>query len=268
MRLAVVAVLALLAGAAPAGATTFCVATSEPGCVERPTVAAALAAAADEPGTDTVRIGRHTEDGVFDDDGGAVRIVGAGRGATVLGRVDLGEDASGLSGADRAATGSRCAATGRTCEVTGDVRLRDGADLRSSAVAGTITTAGAVAMHSVLAAGVDVESGTLSGRHLTVGSVSGRAALVDSIVTTSVSGAVDAARSILPGTDPGLLPTFVPAPGSPAVDADAEPLEATEPQEDAAAPCGSWTGTATAPRAATSARSSARRRRRRRPPAT
>ena len=43
--------------------------------------------------------------------------------------------------------------------MTGDVRLRDGADLRSSAVTGTITTAGAVAMHSVLAAGVDVESG-------------------------------------------------------------------------------------------------------------
>ncbi len=232
MRLAVVAVLALLAGAAPAGAATFCVATSEPGCVERPTVAAALAAAAGEPGLDTVRIGRHTEDGVFDDDGGAVRIVGDGRGATVLGRVDLGEDASGLSGVSLR-DGLALRGDGTDLEVTGDVRLRDGADLRSSAVAGTITTAGAVAMHSVLAAGIDVESGTLTGRHLTVGSVSGRAALVDSIVTTAVTGAVDAARSILPGTDPGLLPTFVPAPGSPAVDADAEPLEATEPQADA-----------------------------------
>src|SRR4029079_14032875 len=149
------------------------------------------------------------------------------------GRVDLGDDASGVSGVslqdELALRGD-----GTDLAVTGDVRLRDGADLRSSGVTGTITTAGTVAMHSVLAAGVDVESGTLTGRHLTVGSVSGSAALADSIVTTSVSGIVDAARSILPGTNPGLLPTFVPAPGAPVVDADVEPLEAIEPEEDAA----------------------------------
>ena len=46
---------------APARAATYCVDTSAPGCAEQPSVAAALDAAASEPGTDTVLIGRRSE---------------------------------------------------------------------------------------------------------------------------------------------------------------------------------------------------------------
>ena len=64
---------------------------------------------------------------------------------------------------------SRCAATGQDLAVEGDVRLRDGAALRSSAVAGTVTAAGDVTMHSVAAGGVEVESGGAAPRrNLTV----------------------------------------------------------------------------------------------------
>jgi hypothetical protein len=236
VRLVVVA-LGLLAVAAPAQAATYCVDTSEPGCIARSSVAAALDAAADEPGTDTVRIGRRTEQGTFADDGGAVRIVGAGRDATVLaGRVDLGEDASALSGVtvrdDLALRGA-----GADLRVEGDARLRDGADLQSSVVTGAVTTAGAVSTHSVLAQQINVESGVLTARNLTVTGVrvmGGSAALVDSIVTAALTGAVTATRSLLPGIDPRLLPDLSPGADSPAIDAgDPAPLSATEPQQDA-----------------------------------
>ena len=54
---------------------------------------------ADEPGLDTIRLGRRTEAGPFADaTGRPVRIVGAGRAATVLrARVDLGEDGLGAA---------------------------------------------------------------------------------------------------------------------------------------------------------------------------
>jgi hypothetical protein len=234
----VVAVLvALLACAAPAQAATYCVQTSAPGCIERATVAAAMEAAADEPGLDTVRIGRHTEEGTFDDDGDPVRIVGAGREATVLaGRIDLGEDASALAGLTvRDALALR--GSGRDVRVDGTVRLRDGSDLRSSVVSGVVTSAGSVTAHSVLVAGIDVESGTLTAHNLTVNSVrvmGGTAALTDSIVVGSLSGAASTARSLLPGVDPRLLGTFSPRASSPAVDAgDPAPLGPNEPQEDA-----------------------------------
>jgi hypothetical protein len=243
-----VAGLALLAFAAPAQAATYCVDTDEPGCVAKSSVAAALAAAADEPGTDTVLVGRRTEQGTFVDRGGAVRIVGAGRVATVLaGRVDLGEDASALAGVtvgdDLALRGH-----GEDVQVEGDVRLRGGADLQSSVVNGAVTTAGAVTVHSVLVTGpgIDVESGALSARNLTVvGSGpaglrtmgAARATITDTIVSgfaAGFSGAVGVTRSILPGVDPGLLADFSPRAGSRAVDAgDPDPLSATEPQVDA-----------------------------------
>jgi hypothetical protein len=234
----VVVALALLAVAAPAQAATYCVDTTEPGCIAKSSVAAALDAAADEPGTDTVRIGRRTEQGTFDDDDGdGVRIVGAGRDATVLaGRVDLGEDASVLAGLtvrdDLALRG-----TGADLSVEGDVRLRDGADLQSTVAGGGVTTAGTVSVHSVLGQQVNVESGVLTARNLTVTGVrvmSGSAVLTDSIVTGAVSGAVTVTRSLLPGVDPRLLPDLSPGPDSPAIDAgDPEPLSATEPQVDA-----------------------------------
>jgi hypothetical protein len=232
-----VAAFALLAFAAPAQAATYCVETTEPGCVDKSSVAAAFDAAADEPGTDTIRIGRHSEQGTFDDDGGGVRVVGAGRDATMLsGRVDLGDDVSALSGLTVRGT-LALRGIGDDLRVEGDARLRDGAALRSSVVTGAVTTAGAVAVHSVLAGQVNVESGALSARNLTVTGVrvmGGSAALIDSIVTAAVSGTVTAARSILPGTDPRLLGDMSPGPGSPAIDGgDPEPLSATDPQIDA-----------------------------------
>jgi hypothetical protein len=238
-------VAAALALAAPAQAATYCVATSAPGCDERESVADALDAAANEPGTDTIRIGPHTEAGSFSDDGGeAVRIVGSGRGATVLaGRVDLGEDASAIAGVTvRESDGTALAlrGTGEAVSVEGDVRLRDGAALRAAAVAGSLTTAGEVAVHSVAAAVVEVESGDLSARNVTVraglaAAAGARVALTDSVVLVSLTGSFTLARSLVPGgADPRLGTDLVPRASSPAVDAgDSAPLTATEPQEDA-----------------------------------
>ena len=139
------AVLAL--GAARADAATFCVEASAPACVDRPSVAAALTAAEAEPGIDTIRIGRRTEAGTFADARGeAVRIVGAGRAATVLeGTLDLGEDESSVAGLAVRAPGETALAlrgAGDGLRVDGGVRLRDGAALRSSVITGPVTTAG------------------------------------------------------------------------------------------------------------------------------
>ncbi|HEX5622264.1 MAG TPA: choice-of-anchor Q domain-containing protein [Solirubrobacteraceae bacterium] len=236
---------AALVLAAPAQAATYCVATSVPGCDERESVADALDAAASEAGTDTIRIGLHTEAGSFSDNGGeAVRIVGSGRGATVLaGRVDLGEDASAIAGVTvREDDGTALAlrGTGEDVAVEGDVRLRDGAALRSSAVAGTVTAAGDVSMHSVAASTVDVESGDLNARNITVRAgiataIGAHVALTDSVVLFSLTGAFTLTRSLVPGgADPRLGPDLVPRANSPAVDTgDPEPLAATEPQTDA-----------------------------------
>ena len=253
MRVAV-AVLALLVWAAPAQAATYCVDTGAPGCVDAPTVSAALAAAASGPGTDTVRIGRRTESGDFADaNGEPVRIVGDGRRATVLaGPVDLGESGSGIAGLTVRNPGERALALrgdGHDLLVQGDVRLRGGADLRSSVVKGAVTTAGAVNVHSVLFAGpgIDVGSGELTARNVTLFGtgaaglrVAGGAAatLTDTIVArfaSGFSGPVRVTRSILPPADPRLSFTLTPRAGSPAVDAgDPAPLAPTEPQEDAA----------------------------------
>jgi hypothetical protein len=238
-------VAAALVFAAPAQAATYCVATSAPGCDERESVADALDAAADEAGTDTIRIGPHTEAGSFSDDGGeAVRIVGSGRGATVLaGRVDLGEDVSAIAGVTVRASDETALAlrgTGEDLAVEGNVRLRDGAALRSSDVTGTVTAAGEVSMHSVAATGVEVESGELSARNVSVRAglttVGGaRVALTDSVVLVALTGTFTLTRSLVPGAaDPRLGPDLVPRANSPAVDAgDPAPLAATEPQADA-----------------------------------
>ena len=97
--LALLVPVALALPAGEAAAATFCVGTTLPGCVEQPDLAGAVAAAADAPGLDTIRIGRRTEDAtVTDAPGEPVRVIGAGRRATELeGRVDLGEDRSSIA---------------------------------------------------------------------------------------------------------------------------------------------------------------------------
>ena len=254
--------LAVLAfGAARADAATFCVEASAPGCVDKPTLAAALTAAEDEPGIDTIRVGRRTEAGSFTDARGEpVRIVGAGRTATVLeGALDLGEDESSVAALTVRAPGATALAlrgAGDGLRVDGGVRLRAGAALRSSVVTGPVTTAGDVAAHSVLIAGtgIDVESGALTARHLTVygaGAIGVRiapgalASVADSIVwgfAAAFSGSFVATHSDYPGAVGAVDPGFTDPPAdlglgarSPLVDAgDPAPLDDAEPLEDAA----------------------------------
>ena len=263
MRVAAAIVLVLALSAARADAATYCVDAPGEGCVDRPSVAAALGSAAGEPGADTIRIGRRTEDGTFADaNGEAVRIVGAGRGATVLaGEVTLGEEASAISGAT--VRGLDLRGDGVDLAVEGDARLRSGADLRSSTVAGAVRTSAVAAMHSVLVAGpgIDVGSGTLTGVNLTVvglgaagvrAAAGARAALADSIVfgfTTGGSGAVTATRSSLPPADPRLAGDFSLRRDSPLIDAgDPQPLAATDPQADAVGEVRAMDGDGTARR--------------------
>ena len=239
-----------------AQAATFCVDVVLSGCVQQPTVAAALVAAQDSPGLDTIRVGRRTEEfDVTDAPGEPVRVIGAGRRLTQLGRADLGEDRSSVSAlALRATTGNALAVRGSATDVQviGRVRLRDGAVMRTSSVSGALVSAGQVRMDSVSVSGtgIDVESGALTARHVTVfgtGATAIRvpagaqATLSNSIVWGfQSSGPVTATFSHLPqsGIDPG----FVAPPDdlrlralSPLVDAgDPAPLDVTtEPETDA-----------------------------------
>jgi len=252
------AAVILLFGAAPAQAATFCVGTTAAGCIDQPSLSAALSAASDAPGVDTIRVGRRTETGaVADEAGEPVHVVGAGRSATVLeGRVDFGEDRSSLAAVTvRSATGTALAlrGDGRDLRVDGAARLRDGALLHSSTVTGEVVTVGRVAVHSVAIAGpgVDVESGMLTASHLTVfGSgaaglrmtSSAQAVVANSVVWGFDRGAVGRATvtdSVVP--EGGIDPRFVAPPGdlrlrpdSPLVEAgDPSPLEGDEPQVDA-----------------------------------
>ena len=241
---------------AEAHAATFCVDTEVPGCVARPSLAAALISAQDSPGLDTIRIGRRTEEfDVTDAPGEPVRVIGAGRRLTELGRADLGDDRSSVSGMTlRATVGNALAVRGEASDlhVVGRVRLRDGSALRSSAVEGALVAAGRVEMHSVQlsGAGVEVESGTLTAAHTTlVGSgatglrvASGaQANLANSIVWgfgAGVSGTVTVTHSHLPesGVDPGFLAgdDLRLRADSPLVDAgEPRPLDAEEPESDA-----------------------------------
>jgi hypothetical protein len=249
-RLALLVALAL-APAGEAQAATFCVGTTLPGCVDQPTLAAAVEAAADAPGLDTIRIGRRTENAdVTDAAGEPVRVVGAGRRVTeVGGRVDLGEDRSTVAALTvRDTLAVRGEAT--DLHVVGRVRLRDGSAMRSSAVASGVVTAGRVRMHSVQLTGLDVESGTLTAAHLTVFGTgaagirvaSGAQANVANTVVwgfqAGVTGAATLSHSHLPesGVDPGFVAPgdLRPRADSPLVDAgDPRPLDADEPELDA-----------------------------------
>jgi hypothetical protein len=241
-------------GAAPAQAATYCVATTAPGCVDQPTLAAALAAAAGEPGVDTIRVGRRSEAGtVTDETGEPVRLVGSGRAATEIdGRVDFNESRSSIASL-AVRNGLALRGAGSDLEVEGAVRLRDGSALRSSTVAGPLVSAGAVHMHSVAVAGtgVEVESGRLTAAHLSVfgsGAAglrvagSAQATLADSVLwgfTRGTSGSATVTHSHLPesGVDPGFAAApgdLRPQAGSPLVDAgDPRPLAAEEPEVDA-----------------------------------
>jgi hypothetical protein len=250
-------VILVFALAGEAQAATFCVDVVLSGCVQQPSMAAALVAARDSPGLDTIRVGRRTEEfDVTDAPGEPVRVIGAGRRLTQLGRADLGEDRSSVSAMTlRATTGNALAVRGAATDlhVLGRVRLRDGSSLSSSAVEGGLVTAGRVRMHSVLLSGtgLDVESGTLTAAHLTVfgtGATGLRAAsgaqanLADSLVwgfRAGFSGTVAATHSHLPetGVDPGFVAPpgdLRPRSGSALVDAgDPRPLDADEPEIDA-----------------------------------
>ncbi len=247
------AILALWA--APAEGATFCVGTTAPGCVDQPSLSGALAAAGDAPGPDTIRVGRRTETGaVADEAGEPVRVVGAGRGATILdGHVDFGEDRSSLAALTVRASGTALALRGEgdDLEVEGAVRLRDGSALRTSSVAGAMVTAGAVGIHSVAVAGpgIDVESGTLTAAHLTLFGtgpvglrIAGGAALANSVIwgfSRGLTGNATLSYTHLP--ESGVDPRFVAAPGdlrlqpdSPLVETgDPQPLADDEPQTDA-----------------------------------
>ena len=240
-----------LVPAGSAQAATFCVGTTLSGCVDQPTVAAALAAAADAPGLDTIRIGRRTEDvDITDAAGEPVRVVGAGRRVSeIIGRVDLGEDRSGVAALTvRETLAVRGDAT--DVHVVGRVRLRDGSSMRASVIESEAVTAGRVRMHSVQLTGLDVESGTLTAAHLTVvgtGAAGVRvasgaqASLANSVIwgfQAGFTGAATVTSSHLPesGVDPGFVAPndFRPRADSPLVDAgDTRPLDADEPEIDA-----------------------------------
>jgi hypothetical protein len=239
----------VLVPAAEAQAATFCVGTTLVGCVDQPTLAAALDAASDSPGLDTIRVGRRSEDvDVTDAAGEPVRVVGAGRRSTeIIGRVDLGDDRSAVAALTvRETLAVRGEAT--DLHVVGRVRLRDGSAMRSSAVESGVVTAGRVRMHSVTLAGLDVESGSLTAAHLSVVGTGaagvrvasgGQASLANSVVWGfQAAGAATFSHSHLPesGVDPGFVAVgdLRLRADSPLVDAgDPRPLDADEPESDA-----------------------------------
>jgi hypothetical protein len=252
-RIALLLAVALVPAAEAQGAT-FCVDLQLAGCVQQPSLAAALQAAAGAPGLDTIRVGRRTEStSVTDATGEPVRVIGSGRRVTALeGRVDLGEDRSSIFAMSlREPSGIALAVRGEAgaLHVQGRVRLRDGSTMRSSSVEGSVVTAGRVQIHSVAVsgAGLDVESGALTAAHLTLfGSgpaglrvASGGATLSNSIVwgfQRGFSGSVTTAFTHLPeaGVEPRLTDDLRLRPDSPLVDGgDPRPLAAEEPEVDA-----------------------------------
>lgn len=249
-----VVALALASAAGEARAATFCVGTTLPDCVDQPTVAAAVEAAAEAPGLDTIRIGRRVEDvTVTDAAGEPVRVIGAGRRATELeGRIDLGEDRSAVAGLTvREPGGTALAVRGEATlvHVVGRARLRDGSVLRSSSIEGSAVSAGRVRMHSVAISGtgLDVESGTLTAAHVTLSGTGatglrvsgGQATLSNSLVwgfQRGFTGTVTTSFTHLPeaGIDPRLGADLRLQADSPLIDTgDPRPLDAEEPEVDA-----------------------------------
>jgi len=253
-----VAVAAACAAPTAARAATYCVHVGGAGCQPRATAAAAFAAANASRGPDTILLGRLSEAGAFADaTGEPVRVVGAGRGATVL-RDGLeltaaGSSVSALTVRPPAGAAIALAAEGSDLDLAGPLRLGDGAALLSSLAGGPVATRGRVRLESVAIGGpgLAVETGALTARHLTVlGSgpagirvAAAASATVSSSVVWGFERGVDGARvtvshSHLPEAgDPGFAAApgdLRPRPDSPLVDAgDPAPLAAGEPQEDA-----------------------------------
>jgi hypothetical protein len=243
---AVLATVGLAAVApATARAETYCVAVEAPGCSARATVASAFAAA-EGGGPDTILIGRVTESGDFADaPGEPVRVVGGGRGTTVLtGTLELAQPGSAVT-----------ALSAGTLDLAGtahDVQVERGADLRggslaSATVGGPVATTGETRIESVVAGPVEVRSGALTAGHLTVFGAGPVGVRVLAGATARVSNSIvagfglpfegAAALSHTHAGDPG----FAAAPrdlrlraDSPLVDAgDPAPLAAGEPHVDA-----------------------------------
>jgi hypothetical protein len=252
-----VAVAVTAVGSGTAVAETFCVEVEVAGCQARSTVNAAFDAAAANAGTDTIVIGRRTETGSFADAAGeAVHVVGSGRAGTVLtGSLSLTQAGSSAAALTVRSGPVTLAGTAGDVRLEGAVRLRTGAAVLSSTVAGSVATAGEVRLESVAitGSGVDVGTGLLIGRHLTVyGSgaagvrvAAGASARVsDSIVwgfARGFAGRAAVTTSDAPELPGAVDPAFLAPPSdlrlraeSPLVDAgDPAPLGRTEPHEDA-----------------------------------
>jgi hypothetical protein len=245
-RTAVLATVGLAALApAAARAETYCVAVEAHGCSHRATVASAFAAA-EGGGPDTILVGRVTESGDFADaPGQPVRVVGAGREATVLtGRLALAQPGSAVAAASIGAL--TLAGTAHDVRVERGAELR-GATLASATVGGPVATTGAAAMQSVVVAGpLEVRSGGLTAGHLTVAGLgpvglrvlAGAAARVSNSIVSGFAVPYEGAATLSHTHmgDPGFLgPRDLRLRAdSPLVDAgDPAPLSAGEPHEDA-----------------------------------
>jgi hypothetical protein len=203
----------LLAAAAPAAATTYCVDVERAGCEARATAAEAFADANDDG--DRIELGAITATTALASDR-AITVVGSGEGVTVLrGGLTLSAAGSEVSGAT--VHGLRLTGAASKVDVEGVAELHGGAALRSATVrgAGGVDAAGgSPRLETVLldltgGPGLRVRCGTtLQARHVTL---VGRP---DAAITTQCASSVARVRdSILwgpPGTGfagPGAVAT-------------------------------------------------------------
>src|SRR5918994_6871646 len=211
---AVLVAAALAAAAAPARADTLCVDPARPSECDTPEEA--FAAAVDG---DRIVFAALVHDAPLAS-AHAVEVVGAGEGATVLGRLELSDP--GAAVADLRVTALDLAGTATRVRVGGPVDLRGTAVLQAAQVDGPVALAGNGAdarLHSVLvrvAGGTAIEAcgGTLEARHVTIAGTGAGAArtcaggtvrLRDTIVagtfTPLFDGDVEPADTVLGGAD-------------------------------------------------------------------
>ena len=210
---AVLVAAAALAAAAPASADTLCVDPARPEC---DTAEEAFAAARDG---DRIVIAALEHGGPLAS-AHAVEVVGAGDGATLLGRLELSDP--GAAVADLRVAALDLAGTATYVRVGGRVDLRGTAVLQAAQVDGPVALAGNGAdarLRSVLvrvAGGTAIEAcgGTLEARHVTIAGTGAGAArtcaggtvrLRDTIVagtfTPLFDGDVEPADTVLGGAD-------------------------------------------------------------------
>jgi len=104
-RLAVLVAALLLIAAAPAGAATYCVNATGPGCTPRDTLADAFDDASASSDPDRIEVGTLTEAGAFSDLGTPIELAGAGADRTVLAAPATGTFTLRLTHADSRASG-------------------------------------------------------------------------------------------------------------------------------------------------------------------